>query len=130
MRILLAFAMLLLVPGCSREASPEGGALETEETDGSAEMEAGQEAQVESWESLGSDEEIDRSAFVGNATEPFFPKPPVVTEADTWINRHDRKERQMESLREFSRNTGTNNPLALTEQEINELSKQEELMFE
>ncbi len=60
----------------------------------------------------------------------FFNEPEAMKLEDTYIRQKKDLDKQLESLSEYSRNAETNDPFALSEERVDELSKIEGLQFQ
>ena len=55
--------------------------------------------------------------------------PPVEIAEDGWVQRQLQKAEQVKRLREYAAKAGPDDPFALTEKEIDEFSKREDVLF-
>ena len=122
MEYFLICAVALLLTGCGRDQASNVDA------DNNVDQIEADEAEL-----------IDDSIDIGDASksddenedaEPFHPEPDSVIIENSWANIMDRSRAQIESLREYSQKADKDDPFALSKEEIDELSKKEDLQFE
>jgi len=62
--------------------------------------------------------------------EPASPIPVVGAVENSWMQRRVRKEEQLKSLRDYAARANPDDPFALTEEEIEALSKVDDLLIQ